>query len=80
MKNDINSLIRKLMNRDLYLQSLSGQYYNSKQDNTVVPGPILHQNTDQMSEKESAVFEQEHPEVVRFIQSLKQQIKDIMER
>lgn len=72
----LDSLLQNLQTRDSYLRRLNGQDVDESQDRTVISGPMLHEDTEHMSEEESAQFELDHPEIIRFFQSLKQQLND----
>ncbi|KKM19049.1 hypothetical protein LCGC14_1659590 [marine sediment metagenome] len=74
----LDDLIRKLETRERYLSSIDNTDYDNKQDNTVVPGPLLHESSENASEKESAQFELDHPEIISLFQSLKQSLYDIL--
>jgi len=43
-----------------------------------VPGPILHQGTDEMTEEESAQREVDNPELVAFLESLKHKLSEML--
>ena len=63
IKNDLSKLISNVSKFEQVFNNLNGQTINARTVNTFVSGPALHQKTATQTEKESAVFEQNHPEL-----------------
>lgn len=72
----LDNLSKGLQNIESYLQSMSE--FDSSKNDVLIPGNMLHQGTESMSEEESARFEQENPEVINLFQTLRQQIKKML--
>ena len=55
---------------------------NSKQDLEhidFVPGPVLHQDGETLTEVESVLFEKDNPKIIAYLQSLKHKLNSILE-
>ena len=79
MNEELDDLIKKLVDRNKYLQSIDNTDYDSVQDNTVVSGPLLHESSENATEQESAQFELDHPELISLYQSMKKSLYDTLE-
>lgn len=75
----IDDLSKSLEQSAKYLESVIGDIDMSKED-VVLPGPILHQSSEQMTEKESAQYELDNPELSRFFHMLDHQLQNILSK
>ena len=76
--NEINDVIKRLQRVSEKVQSLDAQKIDLVKENSFVKGgPFLHQDTDEMSEEESAKFERSNQELFDFLRSLDEDLRDI---
>lgn len=71
---DLSKLQKQVENWDKEVTQLNGRVIDLKREPAMISGPILHQDSDQMTEEESAKYERDNPELVRFLQSLKEKL------
>lgn len=81
----LENLLRKLQTRQGVIDQLDGSEVDLKKTTTFVKGPYLHQDVRDeegniiMTEKESAQFEKDNPELFNYLRNLKSQIDRSME-
>lgn len=71
----LDRLIQKLQNRQQFLESQDGREVNLGTEKTFVQGNFLHQDTEDMTEQQSAQFEIDNQEVFRWLRSFANQVK-----
>jgi len=67
----LDELIEKLRSRSRHLDSITKRRFVNT-DSIMTSRPYLHQNSDEISEEESALLEQSNPEIIKFLQYLKE--------
>lgn len=83
MKNGITGLEKlrnlqgKVAQRAKYINDLNGTPHDMRYADFSI-GPVLHQDGENMSEEEGAMFQKNNPEVVAFLQSLKFKLDSIL--
>jgi len=63
-----------------FITSLNGKKIDLSKEKNFSQGPYLHQDSENITEKESAAYERENKQVFDFIQSIKTQIYDIFRK
>ena len=76
-------LVGRVEQRNKYLRNKAGQEVNLNHTQVFTRGPFLHQDqrgeNGLISGEESAAFERDHPEIFRFIQSIKDDVFRMLE-
>lgn len=81
----LENLMRKLQVRQGVIDQMDDTEVDLEHTSSFTPGPYLHQDVRDpqgdiiMSEEESAKFEQDNPEVFRFLRDIKSRIDRSME-
>ncbi len=71
----LSKLIRGFQDRDAYIDSVVGQEINLNETRIFVQGgPYLHQDTDTMTEEESARFERENKKLFDWMRHFRSNI------
>jgi len=70
-------LQNKVIERSKYISDLNGSKQTAGSIG-LAPGPILHQDGESMTGEESALFERDNPEVMMFLQYLKNKLNSIL--
>ena len=80
-KLDLDNLINSLQEVCKKLNKINGKPLTDlKQENNFAPSPILHQDTDDKTEQENAQFELDHPEESFILESIKNDINNILNK
>lgn len=77
MKSELDSVMDKLKSIFELVESKDGQVVNLAKERIFTQGPFLHQNTEDMSEEESAEFERKNPELFNFLRAFDDQLQDL---
>lgn len=59
------------------INDLDGKKIDLSKQSTFIRGAYLHQDTDEVTEEESAAFERENPELFNFLRSIDDEIGDL---
>ena len=74
----LKKLLQKAERYQQEVDNLNGQTIDTRYID-FYSGPVLHQGNDNMSEQESAQFELDNPEIVAYLQSLKEKLNRILQ-
>ena len=77
MKSEIDDIIKRLNKVADLVNSKNGQTIDLAKERIFTKGIFLHQDTESMSEEESAEFERENTELFNFLRAFDDQIRDI---
>lgn len=77
MEKDFSDLIKRLTLREEYVKSLNEKRVYPHEA-IFSQGPFLHQNTDDMTELESATFERDNKRVFDILQDVQNKMKDFL--
>ena len=76
MKSELDDVIKRIRASAELIEKKDGQVIDLVKEKTFTRGPFLHQDTEEISEKESARFERDNPELFNFLRALDDQIRD----
>lgn len=83
--DQLQSLMRKLQTRQGVIDEMNGAKIDLKKTSTFVKGPYLHQDVKDgdgnllMSERESAQFELDNPELFNYLRDIKSRLDRSLE-
>ncbi len=69
----LSELIKKVGDRDRFVRGQDGKQIHSSQTAYVLP-PYLHQDSERMTQEQSADFERKHPAAFNFILNLQREL------
>lgn len=69
----LSEFIKKVGDRDRFVRSQDGKQIHSSQTAYVLP-PYLHQDSDRMTQEQSAAFERDHQAAFNFVRNLKREL------
>ena len=74
---ELKQLHKKVTERAKYIAGLNGTK-QSLDHIDFAPGPKLHQDSDTMTEEESALFEKDNPQLVAYLESLSHKLDNML--
>ena len=78
MKSQLDDVIKRFRAAADLIESQDGRRIDLTKERIFVKGsPFVHQDTEKMSEEESAEFERENPELFNFLRAFNDQIRDL---
>lgn len=75
----LQNLINGLEEQYKFINNLSGQEIDLGKFTTISYGPYLHQNSENVSEEESAKFEAENKKVFDFLRTIENNFRDLIQ-
>lgn len=77
MKSELDDVIKRLRTVSELVNSKNGKTIDLVKERIFTKEPFLHQDTEDMSEEESAEFERSNPELFNFLRAFDDQIRDL---
>lgn len=77
MKSELDDIIKILRKVSDLVGSKDGKSLDLAKERIFTTGTFLHQDTEDMSEEESAEFERSNPELFNFLRAFDEQIREL---